>query len=72
MQENNNISKEEIINALNEAYKNGNISANKLKQMREEFGIFQSTFTRKSISKEQRKQKRKAQKIARRKQRNKK
>jgi len=63
------MSKHDVIHALKGAIESGHIDASRAHQIREEMGIFNSDFTKKKVSDVKRKNKRKLQKQARKKQR---
>ena len=60
------ITTRQVIDALSEAVRKGNISTRKAREIRQQFGIIESTFTKGKTTADKRKAKRKAQKIARR------
>lgn len=63
------LSKDGIMKALKNAIAGGVLKSTNAKSIRQQMGIFNSSFTKKKISKSKRKAKRKAQKSARRMQR---
>lgn len=63
------MSKQDVVKALSSAVEFGQLTKSSAQRIRQEMGIFQTDFTKKKVSDTTRKAKRKAQKLARKKQR---